>query len=126
MTDTDKRRGGDRRRLPRGGRRPEDVRGFTPLVMVVDSEERRRDISEAILAKLMFAVAPVESADKAISILRALNPEVIVASEQDARRIRELLPVDDGIAIVAVGDDTRVSDALIEEVRRSLRERSVA
>jgi chemotaxis response regulator CheB len=120
---TEKRLGGDRRRQPRGGRRPEDVRGFTPLVMVVDSEVRRRDISEAILAKLMFAVAPVESADKAVSILKALNPEVIVAGEQDARRIRELMPVEEDIPILAVGDDTRVTESLIEEVRRSLRDR---
>jgi CheY-like chemotaxis protein len=122
---TEKRQGGDRRRLPRGGRRPDDVRGFTPLVMVVDSEARRRDITEAILAKLMFAVAPVESAEKAISILRALNPEVIVASEQDAKRIRETIQLDDGIAIVAVSDDTRVTESLIETVRQSLRTRSV-
>jgi CheY-like chemotaxis protein len=93
--------------------------------MVVDSEARRRDITEAILAKLMFAVAPVESAEKAISILRALNPEVIVASEQDAKRIRETIQLDDGIAIVAVSDDTRVTESLIETVRQSLRTRSV-
>jgi hypothetical protein len=73
----------------------------------------------------MFAVAPVESAEKAISILRALNPEVIVASEQDAKRIRETIALDDGIAIVAVSDDTRVTESLIETVRQSLRTRSV-
>jgi DNA-binding NtrC family response regulator len=122
----DKRQGGDRRRLPRGGRRPEDVRGFTPLVMVVDSEARRRDISEAILAKLMFAVAPVESAEKAVAILRALNPEVIVAGEEDAKKIRELAPLDNGIAIISVAEDTRVSEALIDAVRQSLRQRSHA
>ena len=120
---TDKRQGGDRRRRPRGGRRPDDVRAFTPLVMVVDSETRRRDISEAILAKLMFAVAPVESADKAISVLKALNPEVIVANEQDARRLRELVPADENITIVAVSEDARVNDTLIDEVRRSLQSR---
>jgi hypothetical protein len=122
----EKRQGRDRRRLPRGGRRPGDVRGFTPLVMVVDSEARRRDISEAILAKLMFAVAPVESAEKAVSILRALNPEVIVASEEDARRIRETMPIDAGIAIVALSDDARANDSLIEMVRRSLQARTLA
>lgn len=120
---TDKRLGGDRRRLPRGGRRPDDARGFTPLVMVVDSESRRREISEAILAKLMFAVAPADSVDKAVSIVRALHPEVIVAGEQDARRIRELIPLDSGIAIVAIAEDTRVSEALIEAVRNSLQKR---
>ena len=123
---TDKRQGPDRRRRPRGGRRPEDVRRFTPLVMVVDSESRRRDISEAILAKLMFAVAPVESADKAVSIIRALHPEVIVAGERDAQRIRELVPADAGIRILSLAEGTRVTDALIDAVRRSLHEPSAA
>lgn len=118
---TEQRAGPDRRRLPRGGRRPEDARGFTPLVMVVDDEVRRREISEAILAKLMFAVAPAESVERAVSIVRALQPEVIVASEQDARRIRDLVP-DTGIAIVSITEDTRVSDALIEAVRSSLQQ----
>jgi hypothetical protein len=93
--------------------------------MVVDSEARRRDISEAILAKLMFAVAPVESAEKAVSILRALNPEVIVAGEEDAKRIRETMPIDAGIAIIALSEDARVTDSLIETVRKSLQARSV-
>lgn len=117
---TEKRQGGDRRGRPRGGRRPEDARGFTPLVMVVDPESRRRDISEAILAKLMFAVAPAESVDKAVSIVRALQPEVIIASADDAERIRQLLPAESGIVILAVDDDTRVTDELIEAVRNSL------
>ena len=123
---TDKRQGPDRRRRPRGGRRPDDVRRFTPLVMVVDSESRRRDISEAILAKLMFAVAPVESADKAVAIIRALHPEVIVAGERDAQRIRELVPADAGIRILALTEGTRVTDGLIDAVRRSLHEPSAA
>jgi hypothetical protein len=117
----EKRESAERRRRPRGGRRPEDLRGFTPLVMVVDSQVGRREISEAILARLMFAVAPVESAEKAVALLQALNPEVIVASEQDAKKIRQLLPIDTEIAIVAVGEDARVTDALIESVRASLR-----
>ena len=119
----DKRTVAERRRLPRGGRRPDDVRGFTPLVMVVDSEVGRRDISEAILAKLMFAVAPVESAEKAVALLRALNPEVIVAGEEDAQKIRQLLPADTVIEIVAVSESDRVTDRLIESVRESLRGR---
>jgi hypothetical protein len=99
------------------------VRGYTPLVMVVDAEARRRDIAEAILAKLMFAVAPVESTEKAISIIRALHPEVIIAGDEDAKKLRELVPADAGIQILALGDETRLTDELIEEVRRALRQR---
>jgi hypothetical protein len=121
---TDKRRGGDRRRLPRGGRRLGDIRGYTPLVMVVDPEARRRDISEGILAKLMFAVAPVESAEKAVSIMRALHPEVIIAGDEDAGKLRELMGPDAEIEIIALGEETRLTDKLIEEVRSALRQRS--
>ena len=120
---SDKRTGGDRRRQSRGGRRPGDALGYTPLVMVVDSEARRRDISEAILAKLMFAVAPVESAEKAISIMRALQPELIVAGDSEAKKLREQLEPDVGVRIVVVGEEARLTDALVDEVRRSLQTR---
>jgi hypothetical protein len=123
MTE-EKRRGGDRRRLPRGGRRPGDLLGFTPLVMVVDPEARRRDISEAILAKLMFAVAPVESPEKAMSVMRALHPEVIIAGSEDAEQLRKSLEPDTDIKIIVLEEETRQTEALIEEVRRCLRERA--
>ena len=123
---TDKRQGGDRRRFPRGGRRPGDLIGFTPLVMVVDSEARRRDISEAILAKLMFAVAPVESAEKAMSVMRALHPEVIVAGSEDATKLRAELEADSTVRIVVIDEQTRQTELLIEEVRRCLRENAMA
>jgi DNA-binding NtrC family response regulator len=121
---TDKRRGGERRRSPRGGRRPGDLRGYTPLVMVIDDEPRRREISEAILAKLMFAVAPVESPEKAASVLQALQPELIIADDEDANKLRGLLHPDIGAEVIVLGEQTRVTDALIEEVRRCLRRRS--
>jgi hypothetical protein len=91
--------------------------------MVVDSEIRRRDISEAILAKLRFAVAPVDSAEKAVKVIETLEPEVIVASEQDAYRIRELSGGAARVPILALGEETMVTDALVEAVRRMLHER---
>jgi DNA-binding NtrC family response regulator len=118
----DKRQGPDRRRRPRGGRRTFDAQGFTPLVMVIDSDASRRDISEAILAKLRFAVAPVDSVDKAAAIIRALRPEIIVTSEEDAGKIREAVWPDQSIPIVAVGADSRVTDALVDRIRRALGE----
>src|SRR5579884_3584471 len=71
---------GDRRRAPRGGRRPGDQAGFAPLVMVIDADDRRRDLTDAILAKLRFAVAPVASIEKAIAIAHAMPPSVIVCA----------------------------------------------
>ena len=118
------RRGPDRRRRPRGGRRADDLQGYTPLVMVIDPDSRRRDVSEAILVKLRFAVAPVDSVEKAVTIAQALRPEVIVASAEDAAKIRVQLPRHEGIPIVAVDEQTRETDQLIEAVRRAIRESS--
>lgn len=91
--------------------------------MVVDSEARRRDISEAILAKLQFAVAPVESADKAASVYQTLDPEVIVAGEQDAKRIRELITSGERLPIVTIAEDARITEGLVEAVRLMLHAR---
>ncbi len=91
--------------------------------MVVDSETGRRDISEAILAKLRFAVAPVESPERAVRVIETLEPEIIVASEQDAYRIRELSGGNARVPILAIGDETRVTEALVEAVRRMLQQR---
>jgi hypothetical protein len=91
--------------------------------MVVDGEARRRDISEAILARLRFAVAPVESAERAVAIMADLAPEIIVAGEVDARKIRDLAPARDLVPILAVDPATRETEALIDAVRRTLRTR---
>jgi CheY-like chemotaxis protein len=115
----EKREGADRRRRPRGGRRAGDLDGLTPLVMVVDLDPRRRELAEAILAKLRFAVAPVESVDKAVSVLATLRPEIIVARDEEAGQIRKA--ANGGIPIVAVGADAAVTDRLIESIRRALK-----
>jgi hypothetical protein len=61
--------------------------------------------------------------EKAASIVKALAPEIIVASAQDAYKLRDLALANGGIPIIAVGEETRVTAALIEEVRRTLRDR---
>src|SRR5438128_10901430 len=87
--DSERRQGPDRRKSPRGGRRATDQPGYSPLVLVVDVDPRGRETCETILAKLRFAVAPVESADKAIDVMAGLRPDVIVTRERDAQRLRE-------------------------------------
>jgi len=113
-------RGPDRRKFPRGGRRTEDRQGFTPLVMVIDHDPNRRDLSEAILAKLRFAVAPVESVDKAISVIRSLAPAAIVGHADDLQRLRNVLPLET-IPFVAVTDEMARTDKLVDVVRAALR-----
>src|SRR6185312_2618281 len=51
----------DRRSTPRGGRRPADPMGYSPLVLVADDDADNGARSVAILARLRFAVAPAHS-----------------------------------------------------------------
>jgi DNA-binding NtrC family response regulator len=119
----EQRLGPDRRRQPRGGRRTSDRGGYTPMVVVIDDDARRRDISEAILAKLRFAVAPFESVDKAIAAMRALRPEVVVAREDAVASLSGMLPTDrEGrvIPLLAITDDLAAPEVLVEAIRRLL------
>jgi len=120
----EQRSGPERRRLVRGGRRETDVPGFAPLILVVEQDERGREVTEAILARLRFAVAPCDSVEKAVTILQGLRPDVIIATSRAANLLRLHAPSDgDGgpIPIVSLtDDDMRTADALVEAVRRAL------
>ena len=117
----------DRRRTPRGGRRPEDPRGgYSPLILVADEDASNGARCVAILSKLRFAVAPAHSLEEAIKVLQALRPNLIVARLSDEPALRaemasnpELgdIPL---IAMTAANDDPAV---LIEEIREALRVR---
>jgi CheY-like chemotaxis protein len=117
----ERRFGMDRRKQSRGGRRPTDQGGFFPLVMVVEPNAERRDVTEAILMKLRFAVVPVESVDKALTVTRAVRPNVIVCPPEDAERVREGL-LNGDIPVVPVPDEP---DALIDDIRFALRARVI-
>ena len=117
---TEHRKGPDRRKHPRGGRRAEDRPGFAPLILVADEEASSRDMCEAILAKLHFAVAPVDSIDKALSIIGTLRPDVIVVHARDSAALeRTAWPT--GVPFVNVTEEMRNPDALIEAVRQAIR-----
>jgi hypothetical protein len=120
----DKRQRSDRRRKPRGGRREGDAPGLTPLVVVVDPDPVRRALSLEILARLRFAVAPVDSLVEALAIVPTLTPEVIVVCRADAPRLVAALTAGATVPIVAVDDDTRVTEALVESVRHAIRQAS--
>ena len=121
MTVTpDHRKGPDRRKQARGGRRAEDRPGFAPLVLVADEESSSRDMCEAILAKLHFAVAPVDSVDKAVSIIGTLRPDVIVVHSRDTAALqRAAWPPD--VPFVNVTEELGEPDALIDAIRRAIR-----
>ncbi len=94
------------------------------MIVVIDEDARRREISEAILAKLRFAVAPFATADQAILAMRALLPEAVVAREDAARAIRDHLSADRmgrTIPLLPITEELAAPEALIEALRRLLR-----
>ncbi len=110
----------DRRKQSRGGRRPSDTPGFAPLVLVADENAVNRALCEAILAKLRFTVAPVDSVEQAIRVIATLLPDVIVAHGRDVSPLqRAAWP--SGVPFVTVTDDMRDSDTLVSAIRHAIR-----
>lgn len=117
---SDQRLGPDRRRIARGGRRPSDRDGFSPLVLVADEDAESAAMSEVILAKLRFAVARVDSVDQAITVIGTLRPDVIVARAKDLSPLqRAAWP--SRVPFIAVTDEMREPDALVDAIRTAIR-----
>ena len=116
----DLRQGRDRRRAPRGGRRPDDVPGFTPLVFLVDEDRTSADISETLLATLRFAVARMDSVARAVTVVSTLLPDVIVVRARDVAALqRAAWPSD--VPVVTVTAGLREPAALIQAIRTAVR-----
>jgi len=110
----------DRRSQPRGGRRPTDLDGTAPLVMVVGDQSAVGSLAEVVLAKLKFAVSPSATVDDALRVLKTLRPNIIVARADDAARLRRDAP--EHLAVVTVSDQMRDDpQLLIEEIRKAIR-----
>jgi CheY-like chemotaxis protein len=107
----------DRRAASRGGRRSGDKPGSTPLVVVADEEPGSRATCETILAKLNFAVAPVDSVGRALEVMATLRPQIVVAKVRDA----ELLKQQSTAPVVVVTDAMSDPDVLVEAIRTALR-----
>jgi hypothetical protein len=116
------RRGPDRRKQPRGGRRANEGNGFAPLVLLVDEGAGAVSRSEAILAKLRFAVATSGSVEEALRVVATLHPDLVVAADGDAERIRMEAP--EHLPVVVMDDGLQSNpEALVEEIRKALRAR---
>lgn len=114
------RRGPDRRKLARGGRRAGDPAGFAPLVLVVGTGADVVANSETILAKLRFAVAMSSSVEDALRVMTGIRPDVIVAEAEAASRIR--LEAPEHLPVVVMSQEMQHDpDLFIEEIRQSLR-----
>jgi hypothetical protein len=89
-------------------------------VLVADEDAESGAMSEVILAKLRFAVARVDSVDKAVTVLGTLRPDVIVARAKDLSPLqRAAWP--SGVPFVAVTDDITEPTALVNAIRRAIR-----
>ena len=124
-----KRHGADRRRYARGGRRATDVRGYTPLVFVIDSRPTGRETCEAILAKLRFAVAPFDSVEQAKRAIQGLKPDLVLVTKDHHDEMRAALPpgrYGGPLPLLSLPDGELAPMALIEDVRRALRAGSPA
>src|SRR6476646_4107216 len=121
---SDRRAHSDRRNSPRGGRRPADVQGYSPLILVADDDANSGARCVAILARLRFAVAPAHSVDEAIKIMSSLHPTLIVTRLKDEAALRQHMQSDPTIGDIPIVTLTSENDApavMIEEIRRTLR-----
>jgi len=111
----------DRRKAPRGGRRQHDRPGFAPLVLVADEDASTGDVCEALLATLRFAVARVDSVDKAVEVMATMLPDVIVVRGRDVSPLlRAAWP--SGVPVVTVTNGLSDDSALlIEAIREAIR-----
>lgn len=117
----EQRRSADRRTQRRGGRRGGDKPGYAPLVLLVDEDGDSGARCEAILARLRFAVAPTRSVDEAKRVMEALRPNIVVARVADAAALRHVTVAE--VPVVLLNEDLMDPEALVEEIRRVLRER---
>ena len=111
---TEFRKGPDRRRKARGGRRAEDTEGFAPLVMVVGEERANLEKAEAILAKLKFAVSTNGNVPDAVRVIPELRPDIIVVEPRHESIFRAAT----NVPIVCSRNN---AEALIDDIRRALR-----
>jgi hypothetical protein len=106
--------------LPRGGRRTEDPGGFAPLVLLVGQGETVTAQSEAILARLRFAVTTSGTVDEALRVMAGIRPDVVVAEPGAAARIR--LEAPEHVPVVEMSEAMQNNrEALVEGIRESIR-----
>lgn len=94
------------------------------MVVLIDNDATRLDLSEAILAKLRFAVAPFASVDRALAAMQGLMPEIVIARTECVRELRDRLPLDrDGRAIPLLPLTPELAEPirLIEALRQMIR-----
>jgi PleD family two-component response regulator len=120
----DRRHENDRRTTPRGGRRPGDLQGYSPLILVADDDPNSGARCVAILARLRFAVAPAHSVDEAVKIMSSLHPTLIVARLKDEPALRAQMehnPEIGDIPILTLTPENDAPQIMVEDIRKALR-----
>jgi hypothetical protein len=113
------RRRPDRRRVARGGRRSDDRDGVAPLVLLVGGGDGIVAQSEAVLARLRFAVTTTGSVEDALNVLTGIRPDIVVAEAEDASRIRKETPAH--LPVVVVTNEMRSDpEVFVERIRQTL------
>lgn len=108
------RRGPERRRQSRGGRRSTDLDGAAPLVLIVGDDPSIAQQAEHILCRLKFGVTMTTDPEDALRTLSALRPNIVVV----APRHELLIHTATHVPVVVIPDDI---DTLIHDIRRALR-----
>jgi hypothetical protein len=124
MHSEERRRAGDRRTHPRGGRRPGDKPGYGPVVFLVTTEPEHLLFWEAFLLERRFAVVPCDGPEPAIQLFKALRPELIVASARDIAVLRDRLPGGRQgctVPLVELVSSPNLVEPVLEAMRRALR-----
>ena len=109
----------DRREKARGGRRPYDVAGLAPLVLVVGEAPERDSECGVILSRLHFAVAPATDVAEALRVIDAVHPDLIVAGPASAARLRSDRTI--SLPLVEFDAAREDGDALVERIRSAVR-----
>jgi CheY-like chemotaxis protein len=79
MSEPQRREEPDRRRVPRGGRRPYDRPGRYPSLLVADSYEGARKPCARYLQRLNFDVFEAETGEEALARITQTPPRLILA-----------------------------------------------
>ena len=118
-------RGPERRRAARGGRRATDVAGCAPLVLLIGRGESVVAQAESVLARLKFAVTTTGTVEEALRIMEGIRPDVVVAEPEAASRLRLEWP--EHVPVVEMNGDMRDdTEVLIEAIRDAIRANQIA
>jgi hypothetical protein len=120
---SERRRGADRRRHSRGGRRPGDRAGHAPLVFVVSRDPNQLAFWEAQLLARQFAVIACKGPAPARDAFRALRPDVIVAAAADYHSLHDQLRFGrrgHAVPIVELSGTPEPTEQLLGRIRRAL------